>query len=657
MTLALAPAQTRAPSTPASSTSLPLRVVALVAGLLLLFACASVGMQAWTLAQALQVEQTARNAEAVQVLADAWSRPRRDLASLPEQAQARYALGREDRIHVQSADGGTLIRLDRPAADTGVPDWFAQAWPIAAPPGRISLVLDGAAPAVLEAESGRAWAHQVLWRTVSRSAVLLALFAAAASLLAVAVLRGWLLPWRTTLGPLYGLAAGPSQPLADPSPPEARERETRLAQGMQATVRDLRHDLAMQTEQVLRLQRQAQLDAMTGVSLRHHFLGQLQRRLADPQGGRAALLIVRVCDLEALNLRAGREATDRLLCAVAHVLLTYVDRVAGALAGRLNGGDFALCLPVGGVALETATSLRDALAALPALRTAGAQAVVGGVDDVPHTTSSLALAQADAALARAEAGEADGVAVDRCGDLSADAGGASTWRLQLAEALTQERGRLQHTPVQDREGRTLHLLCALHLQLAPGAAHEAPRRWLALARRARLLPRVDLLTVRLALSAIAADGRLRCVRLTSASWSTPGFVAAVRALLQAAPTQAQALAVELAEPESGNAGDDLSAAVAAWAPCGVRLGVGHGTVIPADLTALHAAGIAFVTVAGEHLRGVAADAALQAYAQGWLQLVRELGLLALAGALEDPRDLDVLWALGLDGAAAPPAAV
>jgi EAL domain-containing protein (putative c-di-GMP-specific phosphodiesterase class I) len=246
--------------------------------------------------------------------------------------------------------------------------------------------------------------------------------------------------------------------------------------------------------------------------------------------------------------------------------------------------------------------------------------------------------------------------VDQHGDLPADAGGAVVWRQRIAEALTQERGRLQQTPVQDREGRMLHLACTVHLQLAPGAAHQPPQRWLGLARRARLLPRVDVLSVQLALHAIAADGQPRCVRVAAASWSSPGFVAAVQALLQTAPTQARSLAIELAEPDGGTACDGLAVAVAAWAPCGVRLGVGHGRVMPPDLTALHVAGLAFVCVAGEHLHGVAADTALQAYARGWLELVHELGLLALMDTPTDPGDLAVLWSLGLDGAAVPAAA-
>ena len=672
MTPALAPTRPVAAHTQARPGSLQLRVIALVAGLLLLFALASMGLLTWTLAQALQVEQTARNAEAAQTLAAILNRPRADAATLQALADARYALGREDRIRVRSAQGSTLVSLDRAAADAGVPVWFNEAWPIVAPPGRLTLAnvrlanlslastgigsafSDTSQPVVLEAEAGRAWAQQLLWRTVSRSAALLGLLAAAASLLAAAVLRGWLLPWRLRLGPLQGEAADRWALLDDSGVLDARG----LARSMHATVRDLRQDVAAQAEQVLRLQRQAQLDSLTGVSLRHHFLGQLQRRLADPQAGHAALLIVRVCDLEALNLRVGRDATDRLLCAVAHLLLTYVDRVSGALAGRLNGGDFALCLPVGGVALETAVSLREALAALPASRNAGALMVVGGVDDLPQSTCSAALAAADAALARAETSEADSVAVDHHGDLVADAAGAQAWRAQIAEALTQARGRLHTTPVCDRQGRTLHLACALHLQLAADGTHQPPRAWLALARRAQLLPRVDLLTLQLALHAIAADGQPRCVRLAAVAWASPGFVAAVRALLQAAPTPARALAIELAEPDPGAAAEGLAAAVAAWVPSGVRLGLrlAHGGATPPDLAALQAAGVAFVTVAGKHLRGVAADEALKAHARGLIKRVRDLGLTALVAGASDAHDLAVLWNLGLDGAAAPQAA-
>jgi GGDEF domain-containing protein/EAL domain-containing protein (putative c-di-GMP-specific phosphodiesterase class I) len=473
--------------------------------------------------------------------------------------------------------------------------------------------------------------------------------AAVVGLLVAAVLRGWLLRWRLMLDQLQGLAVGRLMNVEASDLPEVRS--------IHNAVLGLRQELQLQVDQVLKLQRQAQLDTLTGLALRHHFLGQLQRRLAEPHKGRAALLIVRVCDLDALNLRAGREATDRLLCAVAHVLLTYVDRVSGALAGRLNGGDFALCLPVGGMALETAGSLREALGALPALRLAGAQTAVGAVDNLPHTTCSVALAAADAALARAEAVGGGGVAVDRHGDLVADAAGAGAWRTQIADALAQERACLEETDVGDREGRCLRWACSLHLQLTPGAAYQPPRAWLALARRAQLLPRVDLLTVRLALQAIARDGRPRSVRVCAMAWAAPGFVAALKALLHAAPEQACDLAITLAEPEQAAEQAGLAVAVAAWLPCGAHVGVEQGSALLLDLRALQAAGIAYVTLAAPHWRGLGADEALKAYASSLMHLTRDLGLAAWLDGPCDPQDLEALWDLGLTGAtAAPPAA-
>ncbi len=613
-----------------------------VAGLLLAVSLALAGLQAWTLAQCLRLEQAARNTQAAQSLAATLWQPGSDARTLLQRADAHFAQGQDLRVTVGTADGRVLVRLQRQPAIAGVPDWWTQAWPLSAPPGRITQAAYRDLPAVLEVEANPVWAQQLLWQTLSRSAMLLA-WVVAAGLLAAAAWRSGLLPGRRQPA---GLAALDAQGL-----PALRS----LAHQLEATVRGLRRDLALQAQQVLRLQRQARTDTLTGVSLRHHFLGRLQGRLSALPAGRTALLIVRLCDLEAVNQRAGHAATDGLLRAVGQVLLTYVDRVAGAAAGRLNGSDFALCLPVGGVALETALSLHEALSALPALRSAGALALVGGVDELPAITCSAALAEADAALARAEAGsdlEGPGVAVDRHGALVADAAGASAWREQIALALSQGRASLAEVPVRSREGELLRLRCTLHLQLTPAAAHQPPRSWLALARRARLLPHVDLLSLQLALQAIAADGLPRSVQVGVAAWTAPGFVAAVKALLQARPAQARALSIELAAAEQRGEHEALAAAVACWLPLGASLGVAHGVILPAELTGLQAAGMSFVTLSGEQLRGVAGDAALQAYAQGLIRWSRDLGLSVRVDRVADPADLDTLWPLGLDGASA-----
>jgi len=424
----------------------------------------------------------------------------------------------------------------------------------------------------------------------------------------------------------------------------------------------LRAAFDMQAGQVAAMQRQAQMDAVSGLPLRRIFVGQLQERLAEPGGPGATLLLVRVLQLDVINQRQGHDATDRLLGAVADVLMTYVDRVPGSFAGRLNGSDFALCLPVTGVALETAASLRSALAAAPAVRADGAQVVVGGVDGVHDSSAGDALAAADAALARAEEAAATAGSDDSAGVVDLHGRGvpplgARAWREQIASALNEERAQLAEYPVVDAHGKLLMLECPLRVQLVPGGDFEAAEHWLALARRSRLMPEVDLAALRLALRAVARDQRPRAVHVAAASMSSAAFVLAVDGLLAAAPAAARQMAVETvvnAAPSSGGAAlAALAAAAAVWRRRGLRIGVIHAGGSPQDLPALQGLGVDYVMVKAGHLRGVAADPAVRGYAQGLLALIRGLGLQVLAAGVDEDADLRALWTLGFDGVTGP----
>jgi len=430
---------------------------------------------------------------------------------------------------------------------------------------------------------------------------------------------------------------------------------------------------AQQAELVQRLQQQAQLDAVTGLPSRRHFLGLLQQRLDAAAGPGLGLVLLRVQQLEGLNQRLGFEATDRLLAALGQVLLTYVDRVPGTCAGRLNGSDFALCLPVAGVARETAASLHLALASAPALRNGGANVAVGGVDQVQPASSmnlpadvGAALAAADAALARAEARGASGhepVVVEVLQGSSSPSlttmPGERAWRAQIAAALEEGRVRLQAAPVLDKLGQTAHLRCRLRVQRQPGGEFEAAEGWFALARRSRLLPQADLCTIELALQAIAADAQPRAVSASAVSLLSPGFIAEVASCLCRAPASAGLLAIECSESLTDDAAiPALAAAAQAWRPWGVRVGMGPMADLAKHLPALKAAGVRHVTLDARALQGLAESPTLRGYVQSLVALVHGLGLTVLVGAVDDAAQAQALWEIGVDavsGAAVRPA--
>jgi diguanylate cyclase (GGDEF)-like protein len=624
------------------------RIALMLAGILLLALGGSLAIHTVAARQALQAQLELRNRDAALAMASVLAQQHNDPMLMQAAAMAQMAGGSYRLIDIQPGGGAPAIRVQQPAADGRVPAWFSAALPIDAAPGQAPLGDAGPDGGVVRVTSQVAWAREALWDACVQTTALLAALMALTAILAAWALQAWLGPLQSTIEQAQALEQGRFVEAEEPSLPELRG----LARSMNATVRRLRDVFSAQAEQVALLQRQAQLDAVTGLPTRQHFLSQLQRRLAQPGGPGLAVLLVRVVNLDALNPRIGHEATDRLLRGIADVLLTYVDRVVGTYAGRLNGSDFALCLPVAGVAQETAESLMAALNAGPAMRVGGADVVVGGVDGVRDTNSSTVLSVADAALARAESDEAR-LAIEMLGQADAEAAGSRAWREQIAAALAEGRVQLSEFEVLNARGELIHFQCPLRVQLRDGGAYQAAQHWLALAHRSRLMPQVDLAALELALAAIIQDGFPRAVHASLVSIQSPAFVAEVAARLRAAPEAARRLSIECAEGPWPTALAPLTAAALAWCPLGVRLGVEHAGATPQQLPGLHDAGIAYVKVDARHLRGVSGNEAVYGYAQSLVALIHGLGLTALAEGIDDERDLGALWALGFDGATGP----
>lgn len=634
------------------------RLALLIAAVLLPALLGSLWLQTLAARDAFQSELKTRNQDAATSLALALSQQRGDSAALQTVAAAQFDLGHYRRLVLQGPQGEPLFSRENVARPPAVPVWFVDALPIQAPPGRAGVSDGWRQVGGLVVESQPGWIHTALWGAAVRTAGFLAVLAALAMVTSAWLLRHWQRPLNATVAQARAIEQGRFDTAVEPAQPELRE----LTRSMNAMVRRLKEVFGAQADQLTLLQRQAQTDALTGLLQRRHFVGRIADRLADPAAPGSALLLVRILRLDSVNERLGFESTDRLLAASAEVLLAYVDHVPGAAAGRLNGSDFGLLLPATGVAEETAESLSAALNASPLAHAGSARFAVGGVDGLRGQTAGAALAAADAALAEAEV--ADAPVVEQSERRVLDSAGARVWRSQIAAALEQGRTRLAEFPVVDARGRLIHLECPLRVQFgAPAsgvgcaeaadageAAYRPAREWLALAQRSRLMPRVDLVALDLALAAIATDGVARGVHVSQASLGEPGFIDIVAQRLARAPDAARQLSIEWIESTQPAAVSALREASAAWRALGVKLGIEHAGASPQALAQWHATRIDYIKIDARHLVGVAGDAAVRGYAAGLVALVHGLGLQALAEGIGDEADLAALWALGFDGA-------
>jgi EAL domain-containing protein (putative c-di-GMP-specific phosphodiesterase class I) len=625
------------------------RVRMLLLAVLLPALLGSAALHALAVRDALQAQLQQRNHDAAAMLALALSQQQGDATLLPLVAAALFDTGHYRDVVLRAPDGRTLVELHAVSPQPAAPRWFVAALSLDATPG-VAQVSDGWQPVGrLEVATQPAWAHDALWSAGLRSAGWLLVLGVASALAAGAALRGWRRPLQETVAQARSLEDGRYVLAIEPAIPELRQ----LTRSMNSLVTRLHEQFERQAAETERLRREATLDAVTGLPLRRHLLARVEAALQAAPGVGAALLIVRVRDLAALNRRLGRDGADRLLAALAEVLQAYPSRVEGAVAGRLNGSDFALFLPRSGVAPDTARALQAALRLALQRIDPGADLAIGAVEGPLQSPPAQALAWADLALARAEAAGPFGVEVSTLQGSDAQPGGEHDWQRRLATALASGRVRLAQFAVRDRDGRLLARECPLRVQLDGGGVFQPAVHWLPMAARHRLLPQVDLAALDLALQAIGADGVARSVHVAVASLQVAGFVAEVRARLEEAPQAARLLWIEVPEDAAVADAALLVDVVAQWRGVGAHVGLGHAGDALQALAPLPVLGLAFVKVDGVHLRGLAADVQLQAFARSLLALMHPLGLRVLAGGIDDAADLAMLWALGFDGATGP----
>ena len=579
-------------------------------------------------------------------------------------------------VEIQIHDAGGLLLAQRrlPAQAQQAPANFGKLMQLPETPARLLLQINGQTWH-LRAAAGPGELLDMQWRALAPALGALLLMAALALGLAWQARRRWAQAVAQGLRSLQpidadGSLAGPDAPkgarLAGAASPLATTPATfedRLLQpllaGLHETLARQRRLLDAQGEQLEHLRTQAHSDSLTGLPNRRHFLASLDAVLGGEGAPLASgLVLLRVRDLQGMNQRLGHTATDHVLQALGQILQAYPSRIACCQVGRLNGADFALWLPTGGLAIETAGSLLQALRGPLCSIDPSASVSAGVVELAPLQRAGPALALADAALARAEADAGFTLAASPT-DESADDGclpqGQAAWQRRIGRALVQGRVALGAFPVRTADGRQLHLDCPLRVALSNDGPLEPASRWLSQAIRGRLCSAVDEKALALALAAIAHDGLARCINIAAQSVADPEFIGAVTRRLQAQPDAACRLWIDLPESLALERPALVRELSRRWRPLGVMLGLEHaGEALP-RMPRLMDLGLDCVRIDSRFVNGLTgaeADGARR-YLKGLVRLVQSVGLQACAEGVRSVDDLAVLWQLGFDAATGP----
>lgn len=630
--------------------SLIRQVWLLLVGTVLVALVASIAVTVLSMRQAMQTQLVLKSNDNAQALAIALSQQRGDRERMALLIAAQFDTGDYERITFADAQGRLLFERSAPGAPLHAPRWFVDLLPIESVPG-VAQVSDGwQAVGSITVVSRPAFAHDALWRSSLESVLLLSIIGSISGVGGTMLVQGIRRPLDETVAQAQAIVQGRFFTVPEPRATEL----ARLTRAMNVLVTRLKNLFEAQAAQMEALRQQAHHDALTGLPNRRHFLRRLDAALEREDGPiEGGLVLLRMRDPAEANRLYGHEAVDRAILTIAQALHVYPGKVSGCFLGRLNGADFALCLPVAGVAAETGQALAQALAAtLPAYGST-VSVVIGSVDFRRGLQSAQWMSAADEALARAESGGPFSAWHNGQQRIDGAVRGERAWRSQIVEAVHRRRARLLEFRMVDRSGRLVHLECPLRLQLEREGPFEAASVWLPHALRGRITADIDVLAVELALQAIEADELPRCVNVAPASLADIGFVQRLADMLQAQPRAARRLSVDIAESVALDNFNGLQAFGRQLRPLGIRLGLEHAGERLARVDRLYEAGLDHVKLDSTLTRGVANETQAAEFIRTTVTLLRALSLQIYAEGLADAGDAQALWGCGVDGITGP----
>lgn len=628
--------------------SLIRQVWLLLALTLVLAFAAAFGITVHSARQYLETQLGLKNNDTAQFLALTLSQQKGDATAMELVIASQFDTGYYELIRLTGTDGKVVQERRADPKASAAPRWFVGLLGIS-PTAGTAQVSDGwKLLGRLEVRSHSSFADDQLWRNTLSTAGILAVLALGLGALAAVAVRRIRLPLQATVQQATALTERRFITISEPVVPELRE----VTRAMNTMVSRLKGMFDEQAAQVEQLRRQANCDTLTGLSNRSHFMGRLKVMLNSEDGSSGgAIVLVRLADLQGLNRKLGHATTDRLLQESAAAIVESARRAGSFEVGRLNGSDFAMVLPDVGSLREPAVDVAARLRNLLRAHDPAANAVVGAVRWWHGAPMSSLLAAADQALARAEGRGAYAVELDDTGDglvLGEDA-----WRERLQGAVNNQRAKLVEFPLVDMHGAVVHRECPLRLQLEDDGEMVPAAQWLPMARRTQLTSRIDLLAVKLALAAIAADGMARAVNISPGSLMDSSFVPNLRALLSAFAGEAPGLWLEVAEDGALRHIELVREMVTQMHVCGARVGLEHAGERLTEATGLLEVGLDFVKLDASFVEGLSGDHARREHVAGAVRMLHGIGLKVYAEGVASSDDATALTTCGLDGLTGP----
>lgn len=577
----------------------------------------------------------------------------KDHATMVSMVDAIFDRGYYKEILVETTDGKPLIERKLDVVIEGVPAWFVGMIKLDLPRAH-ALVMSGWNQAgVVYVDSHPGYAYNKLWQSTVQMLITFLFSATIVTIIGAFLLRMLLKPLKAVERQANALCARRYE--IQEKLPRTREMRSVVTAMNRMTIK-VKAMFDEQARSAVRLKAQAFQDPVTNLANRRYFDIQLQARLKSPEEfHNGILLLVQLNNLHELNDRRGFEAGDELLKKTAAVLETASADIPNTVVGRLGGGDFALLLPE--IILEEAEKLATEICnELAQLHTRGLTdtenvANVGIALYVDGIDYKEFLSNADMALRSAQSKGANVWSRHEASELTG-VYGRHEWKEVIDEVVRTKHVVLYHQPVVDVKdpARILHNEIFVRIRdknnnLLPAAVIMPMAEEIGVARELDWTILNEVIT-RLEKS---SEDTQYAINLSPASLQVPAFVEKMLKRLAEVSPLATKLMFEFADCGVAREPEGFRHFAKGLRRLGFGIGIDHFGRGFCSFSQLQTLRPDYVKIDGAYSSKVAEDLDNQFFVETLCGVAHSLDILAIAEAVEDQAQWDILKELHVDG--------
>lgn len=609
-------------------------------------------VSAWSAKTYLEDQLRLKNVDNANSLALSMSQMEKDPVLIELLVSAQFDIGHYKQIKLVSPTGKIMIERVSDDALGTVPGWFVRLIPLTVQPGVAQVQDNWRQYGTLTVISNNGFAYQALW---SGNLRLLLWFLAGAALcgaIGTLILRAITRPLAEVVKQAEAIGARRFVTIKEPATEEFRS----VVRAMNALSGQVRGMLDEESGRLERLRRDAQLDALTGLANREHFLGKMRSALEDdnaaPAGG---LFFVRVPDLITLNKALGREAVDALLKLLAHALQeTCPDE--SCLIGRMNGSDFAILAPdVESVAERAREIAAHALLSINDPSSPAEHTVLLGAAIYRHGEAmSQVLSRADMALHRAEAEGGSAVEMDTANvEWKPAASLMSAWQILIETALNLNRVQFATYPVLSGKGELIHFEAPARMQVIQSSLWMPAQEFMPWASRLGFIERIDEAVFGHAMLWLRSNDGPLCINVSPQSVCDPMLVTRYYQALKAQPDVAAKLWIDIPEFVAYRHPREFRVFCDTLKPLGCKIGLEHVGNQICRMGELHDVGLDYLKIDRAIINDIDQNQGNQTFLRGLCTIAHTMGMMTLAEGVLNQREALCLNELGFNGMTGP----